>query len=146
VTGGRVDTSDGTIILSRSGLGELRITGMNQYVNGVADDKVSKTGDTMTGALTVNAAAANTVNIIGGDNTSGNQIALNVGSGSHANMFQVFDDGSAHVVANGTLEVTPTAAGQIGLEITVNAATDTALTTNGKVIANQFVKSGGTSS
>lgn len=145
VTGGRVDTSDGTIILSRSGLGELRITGMNQYVNGVADDKVSKTGDTMTGALTVNAAAANTVNIIGGDNTSGNQIALNVGSGSHANMFQVFDDGSAHVVANGTLEVTPTAVGQIGLEITVNAATDTALTTNGKVIANQFVKSGGTS-
>lgn len=111
---------------------------------GFTKNAVAKAGDTMTGALTVNAAAANTVNIIGGDNSSGNQIALNVGSGTHANMFQVFDDGSAHIVANGTLEVTPSSS-QTGLQITSAATTDTALTTNGKVIANQFVKSGGTS-
>ena len=155
VTGGSVNSSTGSISLTRQGLSAASVTGLSTYVNnmisaaktgsgGYDDTYVAKAGDTMTGALTVNAAAANTVNIIGGDNSSGNQIALNVGSRTHANMFQVFDDGSAHIVANGTLEVTPSS-GQTGLQITSTATTDTALTTNGKVIANQFVKSGGTS-
>ena len=155
VTGGSVNSNNGTISLTRQGLGDASVTGLNTYVGnmidtaktasgGYDDTYVAKAGDTMTGALTVNAAAATTVNIIGGDNSSGNQIALNVGSGTNPNMFQVFDDGTAHIIANGTLEVTPNS-GQTGLQITSVTTTDTALTTNGKVIANQFVKSGGTS-
>ena len=143
VTGGRVDTSNGTIILSRSGgLGEVRITGMNQYVNGVADGKVSKTGDTMTGALTISADTANTLNVIGGGNTGVIKPVLNVGTTYHQTIFRVFDDGTSHAQINGTLEV-DTSDG-VAMKSTVSLSGNTGFETNGKIIGSAFQVSGHT--
>jgi hypothetical protein len=114
---------------------------MNQYVNGVADDKVSKTGDTMTGALTISAETTNTLNVIGGQLTNGTQTALNVGSTSHQTMLRVFDDGTPHAQINGTLEVTTTDSAAI--KSPVNSG-NTGFETNGKIIGSAFQVSGHT--
>jgi len=141
VTGGRVDTSNGTIHLSRSGLGEVTITGMNQYVKGVADDKVSKTGDTMTGALTISADTANTLNVIGGSAAMvDTKPVLNVGTTYHPTILKIFDDGTPHAQINGTLEVS-TSDG-FAIKSTVNSSGETGFQTNGKIISSAFQVSG----